>query len=382
MRFLQVIPSMAAATGGPVQVAAGLARGLAAIGHDGVICTVLDPHPSGTDEVAAGMDILGFRAHPPRRLRGSAALRRWLADEVAGFDCAVVHSPYLLTTVAAMSAAHQRGVPVVYIPHGSWDPAAYDPHRLRNHLLGSLYHDRLLRRAAAIWWTSPRERAVSRVGDLGLPAVLVPLGVDVDRLERERAPGGFRRAFPAVGRRPYVLFLGRLHRKKNADGLLEAFTSVAADRTDVKLVFAGPDHGAEPDLRSAVMARGLTDRVIFTGHLDGGVRADALASASAFVLPSHGESFGIAALEAMALGVPVIVSPHVGFASVPGVASVVNVAATEPADLAATISHVLARGGDVSRRAVAGASLARERFTWPRVADDFVRRLVQVLDAP
>ena len=81
---------------------------------------------------------------------------------------------------------------------------------------------------------------------------------------------------------------------------------------DLDLVMAGPDEeGLQPELEAQAARLGITGRVHWTGMLEGDVKWGALRAAEAFVLPSHQENFGIAVVEAMACGVPVIISNKV-----------------------------------------------------------------------
>src|SRR5207302_788705 len=105
--------------------------------------------------------------------------------------------------------------------------------------------------------------------------------------------------------------LGRLHPKKGCDILLDAFARLSS-RESTSLILAGPDQiGWEKDLRRQVESLNLTDRVVFTGMLQGAMKQGAFASADAFVLPSHQENFGISVVEALAAGVPVLISNRV-----------------------------------------------------------------------
>jgi glycosyltransferase involved in cell wall biosynthesis len=111
--------------------------------------------------------------------------------------------------------------------------------------------------------------------------------------------------------RKYFLFLSRIHRKKGCDLLLEAFARVA-DQPDLDLVMAGPDEeGLQAVLEGKAQKLGISERVHWTGMLEGDVKWGALRSAEAFVLPSHQENFGVAVVEALACGVPVIISDKV-----------------------------------------------------------------------
>ncbi len=107
-----------------------------------------------------------------------------------------------------------------------------------------------------------------------------------------------------------VIFLSRLHPKKGLEYLIPAFAR--ANLGEAMLVIAGPDADHyRAQVERMVEEHGLTQRTVFTGMLYGQQRIAALADADLFVLPSHQENFGIAVIEALAAGLPVVVSEHV-----------------------------------------------------------------------
>jgi glycosyltransferase involved in cell wall biosynthesis len=122
----------------------------------------------------------------------------------------------------------------------------------------------------------------------------------------------FRDAVPALAGRRYLLFLSRIHPKKGCDLLVEAFVGIAAGSPDLDLVIAGPDQvGLVAELKARAEALGIGARVHFPGMLKGDVKTGAFRGADAFVLTSHQENFGIVVAEAMACGIPVLISDKV-----------------------------------------------------------------------
>jgi glycosyltransferase involved in cell wall biosynthesis len=109
-----------------------------------------------------------------------------------------------------------------------------------------------------------------------------------------------------------VLFLARLHPKKGCDLLIEAFARHARADPQVHLVMAGPDSsGLLTRLQTQATALGIANRVTWTGMLQGPLKWGALRAADVFALPSHQENFGIAVVEALAVGLPVLISERV-----------------------------------------------------------------------
>jgi glycosyltransferase involved in cell wall biosynthesis len=124
----------------------------------------------------------------------------------------------------------------------------------------------------------------------------------------------FKRRFPL--KRRFILFLGRIHRKKGCDLLVQAFIKIAPSDTELHLILAGPDQqGWSAQLQQAVTLAGLSHRVHWPGMLKGDVKWGALYAAEVFILPSHQENFGIAVAEALACGRAVLLSDKVNTAT-------------------------------------------------------------------
>jgi glycosyltransferase involved in cell wall biosynthesis len=171
----------------------------------------------------------------------------------------------------------------------------------------------MLRDARAVCFTTAIERDASAktFWPGGWRSSVVSLGTSEPGGESSTQREAFLTRFPGLRGRRFFLFLSRIHRKKGCDLLLEAFARVAGD-TDMDLVMAGPDEeGLQAVLEAQTERLGIVGRVHWTGMLEGDVKWGALRGAEAFVLPSHQENFGIAVVEALACGVPVIISDKV-----------------------------------------------------------------------
>lgn len=121
------------------------------------------------------------------------------------------------------------------------------------------------------------------------------------------------RAALGTGDAPFVLFMGRLNHIKGPDLLLEAFARVASSFPAQQLVFAGHDAGLRTQLSSRAAALGLAPRVRFAGFLQGAAKRAAYAAATLLVVPSRREAMSLVALEAGAVGTPVLLTDTCGF---------------------------------------------------------------------
>jgi glycosyltransferase involved in cell wall biosynthesis len=177
-----------------------------------------------------------------------------------------------------------------------------------------LFQDRVTRDATLIHYTSEQEQELAQPYVFGRPGVVVPLGVDLTRFDNMPSPEAFRERHPETRGRKIVLFLSRINFKKGLELLIPAFAEATASRDDLHLVIAGPDDGFEAQARALVQQNGVEARTTFTGHLNAERVVEALAAADVFALPSHTENFGIAAAEAIAAGVPSLLSDQIQIA--------------------------------------------------------------------
>jgi len=173
---------------------------------------------------------------------------------------------------------------------------------------------RVLRDARAVCFTTPAERdaAVDTFWPQHWVPAVVSFGTVAPPGDAAAQRATFLRRYPQLQSRRFFLFLSRIHPKKGCDLLLEAFSRLAAAYPDVDLVMAGPDEeGLRRQLEDQARSLGIEPRVHWLGMLEGTLKWGAFHAAEAFVLPSHQENFGVAVVEALACGVPVVISDKV-----------------------------------------------------------------------
>ena len=171
-----------------------------------------------------------------------------------------------------------------------------------------------MRDAAAVIFTSEQEKTEARQSFWLYRAreKVSPLGIDPPSPSRQQTNGPFFEAFPQLRQTRLLLFLGRLHPKKGCDLAIDAFAALAHHDPALSLVMAGPDQiGWQKELSDRVSKHRLDSRVVFTGMLEVELKQSALEHADAFILPSHQENFGMSVIEALAVGVPVLISDRV-----------------------------------------------------------------------
>jgi glycosyltransferase involved in cell wall biosynthesis len=235
------------------------------------------------------------------------------------FDGIVMHGIWTFPSVAVRFAARQAGRPYGIFVHGALDPWFYQRYPLK-HVKKRLYWPLqypVLRDAMAVFFTAESERDLAKTSfsPNQWNSLVVPFGItDPGELEGDPASqiDAFYSRFPDLRDRRFLLFLARIHPKKGCDLLIEAFAKIAASVPDVDLLIAGPDQeGTQAILQRLAEVSGIADRVHWPGMIDGDIKWGALRACDAFVLSSHSENFGIAVVESLAVGSPVLISNQV-----------------------------------------------------------------------
>jgi len=317
LKILQLVHTLDPSVGGVAAAVLALSRGLARRGHKldvvvldepDVVAAVVDRGPADNITVhALGSGLSSYRY--------SRTLWPWLRQHGGDYDRVIVNGIWQYLSFAAWRRYAGSSVPYYVFPHGMLDPWFKETFPLK-HLKKWLYWPwaeyRVLRDAAAVIFTAEEERFQARKSFwlYRCHEKVSPLGVEAQPIS-SNAKSEFLSRYPQLQNSRKFLFLGRLHPKKGCDTLLEAFARFRSNDS-ISLILAGPDQvGWESDLRRQVTRLNLTNRVVFTGMLEGSMKQGAFANAEAFVLPSHQENFGISVVEALAVSVPVLISNRV-----------------------------------------------------------------------
>ncbi|MGV3556966.1 glycosyltransferase [Larkinella arboricola] len=242
----------------------------------------------------------------------SLDLYRYLKENSSSYD--VIHCHGLWHFGSIVPFLVNKTVPKVVTIHGVLDAWVLKHSRWKKALMDVLVQKKLLARADLVHILNEDERQdVERYLGYKHPRVaLIPNGIQVSDFANLPAHGLFRKKFDIPADQRIVLFMSRLNIKKGLDLLLPAFRAYCRSHSDAVLVLAGSDDGYQQQAEQFIQQHGLEKQIRLVGMLTGETKQMALADADVFVLPSYSEGLSMAVLEAMAAGVPTLISDRVG----------------------------------------------------------------------
>lgn len=378
MRILHIVTLVTpeGAYGGPTRVAVNQCSALRDQGHDAVIAAGV----SGFDEAPTALGGVPAHLFPAKQVMpgfGYAAMRapalsRWVGEQASKFDIAHVHLARDLVTIPAAARLRRMGIPFVAQPHGMIAPRT---HPLAP-LIDRLWTVTLLRSAATVLHlTQAEHRDLSVVGGSKLPLRQLPNGVPTPAVTAgEQTPEGS----------PEVLFMARLHERKRPDLFAQSALSLLRAGIDARFAIVGPAEGAQSSV-DAVIARARTE-----GFGENAIRrepavspdlaGERMARASVYVLPAVREPFPMTVLEALALGIPVILCDDCGLAEFVSTHECGVVVDGSPQSITQAISDLVSdpsRARDMGRR---GRSAVQSAFSIVSVGRELERIYSGILE--
>lgn len=371
MEILHIIRGLANSSG-TTHIVVPLAEAQARLGHRVVVFFVRKgDRPAVVPDEALVESACFDETISTEHIGFSMDFARTLSRRIREFDVVHVHAVWNFTTWWAMRVATRNGVPCMVAPQGSLEPWAFRyGHPLRR-LYARFAEMPLLSRVTRLQALSRTEAAQFRAFGLSTTAATIPNGVAEDWLDDEAIAGSIDRGRSGEDRT--ILFLSRLHPKKGVDILLRAFARLDRDANGLGLHIAGDDAGSGYGraMRELAVELGIDERVTFLGEVQGTKKRKILQAADLYVLPSHSEGLPVAVLEAMACGLPVLITPG---CNLPEVAERDAGLIVEPAPdaVARGIRSLLSEGEGLKQRGERGRALVREKFTWPRIADEAI----------
>lgn len=393
MKVLHVIPSISKQAGGPSQAIIPMCRALTRQNIDVLLATTDDNLSDTGDRPKlecgriteyADLPIIFFPSQLGASYKYSRPFAQWLQAHVADYELVHIHAVFNHACIAAARACRRQNVPYVIRPLGTLDPWSMNQKQLRKKIFWHGGVKSLIEAAAAVHYTAAAEKTATEQS-LGLNhGVVIPLGVDVVKTQDTISRESLNEKLPHLGNHPYVLVLSRLLPTKGLDPLLDAFLRLLKKNgfAEWRLVFAG-EGPAEyvAKLKKKVATAEACENVLFAGWVDGEVKQSALSNAALLALPSYHENFGLCVMEALAYGIPVLISPQVTLSAEVQSSGAGWVSKIQTNALSAALESALGADVERSRRGRAGRELAG-KYDWLHTAEQLCGLYSSILTRP
>lgn len=234
---------------------------------------------------------------------------RELMGKISKADIVHIHGLWTLPTTMAGRFAYAQGRPYVITPHGMLDKWSMKRSRLKKGLYAALLERRNIELCAGLHFLNDEEAAEAHSFIGAQKTFVIPNGIDMAVFSK--APGAIdlQTIYPDIRASTVVLFLGRIHEKKGLDILIPALKKTLDQGVDVHLLIAGPDEGGyQGQIERLVDQYGVRHAVTFTGEVHDEKKQVLLKNCDFFVLPSYQEGDSVAVKEALAAGLPVLIT--------------------------------------------------------------------------
>ena len=315
MHILHIIATMDPEAGGPSE-SVRVMLDYAPPGYTSEVVTQDDPDAAFIRSFPYPIHALG----PQKSVFGySPRLLAWLMANRDRFDGVMLNGLWVYEGIATRKVFGGRK-PYLVFSHGMLDPyfkSAFPLKHAKKWVYWLLAEYWVLRGAYRMLFTTDAE---ARLAEQSFwlhkwNGVVIPFGANRPPRDGNFLREAFYAQIPQMRGCRFMLFLGRIHRKKGCDLLIHAFLKYAAQDPTLHLVMAGPDQqGWSAELQQIVAQAGLGERVHWPGMLKADVKWGAFFASEVFILPSHQENFGIAVAEAMSCGRAVLLADKVNIA--------------------------------------------------------------------
>ncbi|MGC1309752.1 MAG: glycosyltransferase [Phormidesmis sp.] len=389
LKVLHVIPSVSPTRGGPSQAVIEMVKVLRSQAVEATIVTTNDDGselldvPLGRELNYQGVPVWFFpRFSPPvpafREFAFSGAFTRWLWQNAKRYDVMHIHAIFSYPSTVAMAIARRHNIPYIIRPLGQLCEWSLQQSALKKWLYLQLIERTNLNGSQGLHLTSNKEKQEAAKLQLNCSSFVVPHGLDFpSRIDDARQL--LRAQFNLPENEKIILFLSRIHPKKGLDYLIAALSNLV--KYPFTFILAGSgDPGYEAEIRDLLQASGISNRTILPGFVEGKTKAIFLQGADLYALTSHSENFGVAVLEALAAGLPAMVTPGValcdemqrhqlGYVSELTVEAITSTLESYFADPAAALQ--------LGKRA---QQFTLKNYTWQSNADNLIKIYQAVLD--
>ena len=310
MKIIHVIPYFAPQYGGPVTALYQLSAEMAKKGHQVTIVTSdMNYDKKYIQKLEeSGVEILPFHTVVNFGLFiYTPSMKKWVKKNLRQYDIIHLHSFRAYQNSLITKYAIEDKIPIILQARGSVLP--FFEKQFLKHIYDFLWGYTILKNASMI--IALCETEAEQYQTMGVPRKkirIIPNGIDLSQFSNLPGKGTFRLKYDISENEKIVLFLGRIHKIKGIDLLIDTYFDLLQELPDVRLVIAGADDGFLSVIKDKIQQKNPKKIPLLTGPLYNQDKLAAYIDADVFVLPSRYETFPNTVLEAWACGTPVIVT--------------------------------------------------------------------------
>ena len=294
-----------------------------------------------------------------------------------------IHGLWHYPQYAAYKAAKKAKKPYIITIHGVLEPWALKHKGTKKKIFMNLIQRKILREATILHAITDSEKDQIRKLGLKNHIAVIPNGIGINNNNNNNISSqeNLEKNYPIIKGKKIILFLGRIHPIKGLDILVRSFNKIILNHNDVILVIAGPDNeGYKTKIIKILKSGAIQDKVVFTGMLNEPQKIAALSRADILVLPSYSEVRGIVVLEAMASGLPVVITTTCNFPEVEQAGAGIII---EPdiEQLTLALEKLLNDKQLRIQMGLKGKKLVLENYTWDKIARQMINLYKQIIES-
>jgi glycosyltransferase involved in cell wall biosynthesis len=390
MKILHVIPSVSTVRGGTTEAVIQMVRALRCQGIDVEIATTNDSGDELLDVELYNLiehqqvPVRFFPRFSPniksiREFAFSSAFTTWMWKNISKYQLLHIHAIFSYTSTVTMAIARHYRVPYIVITHGQLCAWSLAQSARKKQIYLSLIERTNLNHSKALHFTADFEQQEVSQLNIIAPNFVLPLGLSPPTIIPD-ARQKLRRQLNRPLDEPIFLFLSRIHEKKGLEYLIPALGKLTNQQFTFILAGSG---SPEYQLRVEQMLsqHGILDRTYLAGFATGENKNILLQGSDLFVLTSHSENFGISVLEALASGLPVLVTPGVALSSIVRDCKLGYVANLDVSAITQTLQQHL----DTLSNGTKGESdqhirqFVQSTYSWDKIAGDLINIYKNIL---
>ena len=390
MRILHIIPSISQGRGGTSRAFLDMVRALQSCGIDVEIATTNDDGdkllnvPLRECILYNRIPTYFFpRFSPPvaalREFTVSGAFTTWLLQNITRYDAIHVHTIFSYIPTVAMAIARLRGIPYLTTPHGMLCEWSLQQKTQKKQAYLKLIERSNLDGSQSIHLTCQQEQDDVRRLNFKSPTFVLPLALTDTPSPIPNAANLLRQKLNCPLDEPIILFLSRLHYVKGLDYLIPALGKLTHRQFTFVIAGSGtPEYEAE--IQSLLRLSGIEDRTYMVGFVEGEQKNLLIQGANLFALTSHLESFGLAVLEALAVGTPAIVTTGVALATIVRDNDLGYVSDLDIDAIATTLDRYLTDPEQAKVMGDRARQFVLDNYTWDYIAPNLIRVYQSTID--